>query len=153
MFRTYIDTNIFIEAVEKRGRLSELTTALLVATPVLNPTRLVTSELTLAELLVRPLRLKQDHYVRTYENWTISNDYLEVVPVTRAILSGAAVLRSQNNRSKLPDAIHVTTAREKGCQYFLTNDQRITNELGVEVLQLTESHLLKLLESTDDAGL
>jgi predicted nucleic acid-binding protein len=153
MVRTYVDTNIFVEAVEKRGRLSDLTTALLVATPAPTPQRLVTSELTLAELLVRPLRLKQDQYVQTYVAWTRSNDYLEVVPVTRAVLFGAALLRSQATNLKLPDAIHVTTARQTGCRYFLTNDKQLTSSVGIEVLRLTESDLSKLLEGTDDAHL
>jgi predicted nucleic acid-binding protein len=153
MPRTYVDTNVFVEAIEKRGRLSDLATALLVATPALIPQRLVTSELTFAELLVRPLRLKQKDYIRTYQDWMISNDYLEVVPVIGSILFGAAMLRSQNNSIKLPDAIHVTTAREKGCRYFLTNDGQITADLGIEVLRLTESDLSKVLEGTDDASL
>jgi predicted nucleic acid-binding protein len=123
--RIYLDTNVFIEAFEKRGELSNLVVSLLVANSQQRPQRLVTSELALAEILVRPLELKDERLVRDYEGWITTNSYLEVYPIGRAVLWHAAELRANDKTLKLPDAIHLTTAIETKCRYFLTNDKRI----------------------------
>lgn len=144
--RVYLDTNIFIEIFEGRGRLSELLTQLLIA--VENEDRrqrLVTSELALAELLVKPIALQRHDLIRIYDNWTTSNSYLEVVPVVRDVLSDAAALRASDRSLKLPDAIHLTTARGTHCRYFLTRDKRIKGQYGVEILDATQENVEALL--------
>ena len=143
--RVYFDTNIFIEIFEGRGRLSELLTQLLTAVESEGRQRLVTSELALAELLVKPIALRRHDLVRIYDNWTISNSYLEVVPVVREVLSDAATLRANDKSLKLPDAIHLTTARGAGCRYFLTRDKKIKGQYGVEILDATQENVEALL--------
>jgi predicted nucleic acid-binding protein len=93
--RVYLDSNVFIEAFEGRGRLAELLRRLLrtLDNPSSASPRLVTSELTAAELLVKPLELDRQDLVQVYDNWTISNPYLEVIPVVRNILKDAARLK------------------------------------------------------------
>ena len=92
----------------------------------------VTSALTLGELLPVPLR-KQDHtLVQFYRELLTIPSVLEVAPVSLAILDAAAVLRSQTNL-KLPDAIHLATALDTGCRFFVTNDQKMTLPEGVPV--------------------
>ena len=49
---------------------------------------------------------------------------MTVVPVTRDILRDAAHVRGELGM-KLPDAIHVATARERECKVFITNDKGI----------------------------
>jgi predicted nucleic acid-binding protein len=139
--RIYLDTNVFIEAFEGRGRLRELLNQLLPIEPVRTPQRLVTSELTLSELLVKPLEMQRDDLINVYDNWLITNSYLEVAPVARDVLFRAALLRAKNKSIKLPDAIHLTTAQEFDCRYFLTNDDRIKEVHGVEILPLTETNV------------
>jgi predicted nucleic acid-binding protein len=147
--RIYLDTNVFVEAIEGRRPISSLTTELLLANSERQPQRLVTSELTLSELLVKPLEMQRDDLVQVYDNWAITNAYLEVVPVVRDVLRGAATLRSRDKSLKLPDAIHLTTACGTKCRYFLTGDKRISGQYGVEILLLTEDNLKKLLVSHD----
>jgi predicted nucleic acid-binding protein len=147
--RIYLDTNVFIEAVEGRGALSQLVTSLLLQTPNRVPQRLMTSEFTLSELLVKPLEMRRDVLVQVYDNWTITNDYLEVVPVTREVLRGAAELRSRDKTLKLPDAIHLSTAAGMRCKYFLTQDRRIKGQYGVEILLLTETSARSLLDDVE----
>jgi predicted nucleic acid-binding protein len=145
--RIYLDTNVFIEAFEGRTRLSDLVKSLLATEPPRTPQRFVTSELTHSELLVKPLEMRRDDLINAYDNWTITNPYLEVVPVFRGVLHDAARIRANNKVLKLPDAIHLATAQGMRCRYFLTNDSRIKGQYGVEIALLTESNVEALLNS------
>jgi predicted nucleic acid-binding protein len=149
--RIYLDTNVFIEAFEGRGRLRDLLQSFLPMEPVRTPQRLVTSELTLSELLVKPLEMQRDDLINVYDNWMITNPYLEVVPIDRGVLFKAALLRAKNKSLKLPDAIHLTTAQEMNCRYFLTNDDRIKGPHGVEILALDEINIETFLNGVANA--
>lgn len=95
----------------------------------------VTSELTLAEALVKPLidRHTQAAYLQLLQ----STASLLVVPVSREVLIAAAHLRAEATL-KLPDAIHVATPQLTACAYFLTNDGRIPSLPDLVVRQLSE---------------
>jgi len=86
---------------------------------------LVTSELTLLETLVMPLRQNNTTLVQTYEQLLLSAD-IQLIPVSQKILRDAATLRSSINL-KTPDAIHATTALSANCAFFLTNDRAFRN--------------------------
>ncbi|MGE3147882.1 MAG: type II toxin-antitoxin system VapC family toxin [Pseudorhodoplanes sp.] len=145
--RVYLDTNILIEIFETRSTLGEKLASLLMTEPPINPQPFVVSELALTEWLVKPLQLKRNDLIQLYENWMITNSYLEVVPVIREILRDAAELRSRDGNLKLPDAIHLTTAVGTRCRYFLTNDKRIAGQFGVEILRLTEESVRRLTDA------
>jgi predicted nucleic acid-binding protein len=150
--RIYLDTNVFIEAFEGRGRLRDMLQSFLPMEPVLTPQHLVTSELTLSELLVKPLEMRREDLINVYDNWMITNPYLEVVPVARNVLFKAADLRARSKSLKSPDAIHLTTAQEKKCRFFLTNDERIKGLYGVEVIAPTEANIEALLNVGSDVA-
>lgn len=135
--RFYIDTNIYIEAFERLGPLSDRLNELLALADERGVPRLVTSELTLAELLVTPFAKRQSGLISVYDNLTISNPFLEVVPIQRDYLVAAAKLRADTKSIKLPDAIHLATAQKKECRYFLTADAKIKSVSGVEVVNLS----------------
>jgi predicted nucleic acid-binding protein len=124
--RLYVDANIIIHLVEHRDELSKALTDLFTAQDNGRPF-LVTSELTLTELLIGPCRDGDDRLIHRYEASTWSNDQLEVAPVIRAVLWDAAVLRAQYATLKTPDAIHVSTAIGMRCSHFLTADKRLAN--------------------------
>ncbi len=119
--RLYIDTNIFIGAFE--NHINDLVD-LFISEPKNGPT-LFTSELTLAELLVKPMKDRNDGLVDVYRSWTVSNDVLEVGPVSRDALYYAAVLKSNYKWLKLPDAIHVSTTIGFDCSHFVSFDQHL----------------------------
>ena len=95
-----------------------------------------TSELTLLEVLVQPLRNGNADLVSLYENLLLETE-LRLMPVTQPILRAAAELRSHANL-KTPDAIHVATALEAGCDVLLTNDRDLSRVSGLEVVLLGE---------------
>src|SRR5690554_3752981 len=85
----------------------------------------VTSELALAETLVRPFREQNQEAVEGFKMLLASNQWLAVEPVSRDALWEAALLRSQHLHLKLPDAIHISTALLTGCTHLLTADLRL----------------------------
>lgn len=117
----YLDTNIIIYAVEGFAVLEDQVKALLRA---LADREIVgiTSELTLAEVLVKPLRDGNTTLRQTYVRFLQTTPAFQVVPIRREILESAAALQA-NTKLKLPDAIHLATSEFARCDSFLTNDQ------------------------------
>lgn len=123
--RVYLDTNIFIEMYEGSGPVCDALFDIFGACNGRVPTFLATSELTLAETLVDPYRKRDESLIQLYENALLSNDMIEVGPVNREVLYAAAVLRADYPALKLPDAIHLATARLFRCSHFLTFEKRL----------------------------
>jgi predicted nucleic acid-binding protein len=119
----YFDTNPFMYAFEGDAAVAEPVQSLLRALQT-RPHCGVTSELTLAELLApvwregtMPLETRR----KIYLDLLVGNRFFSLRPITRDILVETASLRSVF-RLKLPDAIHLVTASQAGCQFFLSND-------------------------------
>jgi predicted nucleic acid-binding protein len=101
----------------------------------------VTSEFTLAECLVKPFADKDIFAVERYNSFLSEQSGFPVIPVTRQILLSAAQLRAETGL-KLPDAIHVATAKWAGCIAFVTGDRRIKHGNSMRVVlwdQLSEA--------------
>lgn len=133
----YIDTNIFIYAFEGFPEYADKLRELFEAIDS-GDVKAVTSELTLAELLVKPFMDANTQRQSFYRDTIQNSDLLSVCPVSRDILIDAARLRSLSSL-RLPDAIHVATASSAGCTFFLTNDRRITSVMGIQVIILSET--------------
>ncbi|MDB9528258.1 PIN domain-containing protein [Oscillatoria sp. CS-180] len=68
----------------------------------------VTSKLTLAEVLVKPMQRDDAEQQVICKQFVRSTKHLAVVPVNRSILIDAAQARAKT-QLELPDAIHVAT--------------------------------------------
>ncbi len=95
----------------------------------------VISELTLMELLVKPLKLGRRDIADQYE--LILNDFphLVLVPINRDVLVLAAALRARHG-IKTPDAIILSTGIRSGATLAITNDMRWkrVTEIAVQTL-------------------
>ena len=135
--QVYLDANVFIYAVEGIppyvGPMREL-----FGEVDAGSVRAATSELTLAEALVRPMADGNTELQAAYQDVLQTRDGLQLVPVSRSILVEAARLRAENHALKLPDAIHVATARASGCEALLTNDRALTGASGLQVVLCSE---------------
>jgi predicted nucleic acid-binding protein len=77
----------------------------------------VSSTLLLTEVLAQPLRMAKAELVNDYEDILQNSVGFQLIPVDEVIARRAAQLRAQYNL-KTPDALHVATALETGCQAF-----------------------------------
>jgi predicted nucleic acid-binding protein len=75
----------------------------------------VTSELALAEILVKPLRDGNLVARQEFEAMLVPGGPLKVEPVRQSTLIRSAELRAAHASLKLPDAIHAATALLAGC--------------------------------------
>ena len=132
--KVYLDTNIFIYAVEDVVEYASTVSALFSLIED-GATAAFTSELTLAEVLPKPFEAGRQDIAEVYQEMLRSSSWLSLVPVERSILIEAARLQGALTL-RLPDAIHVATALATGCDVLLSNDQRLRAPPGVVLLGL-----------------
>jgi len=131
--RIYLDTNIVIYVIEGYAQYAAQVQALLDAMDA-GEVSVVTSELTLAEVLVGPLKTGDVAIQQTYRSFLTSTATVEIPLISRDILEEAAQLRV-NTKLKLPDAIHLATSLRFRCDSFLTNDD-IFRTLGLPQIKM-----------------
>lgn len=118
--RVYLDANILIyivEAVEPfRSQLHQLVGAM-------DDGRIrgVTSELTIAEVMVKPLAAQRQDAIAEYSRLFSTASPLELIAVRRDVLEKSAALRATTG-GKLADAIHIATAELSNCTALLSAD-------------------------------
>ena len=134
--RIYLDTNVWIYALEGFESFAQ-PLAELFARIDEGELAAVTSELTLAEVLVKPFQSNHHELERIYVETLQSSATLTVAPVSREVLMSAARLRAQYPPLKLPDAIHAATALAYDARTFITNDARFES---VDALTATVLH-------------
>lgn len=134
--RVYLDSNVFIVAMENPGAQSDHAWWIIQAIED-GEIAAVTSEITLAEVLVKPIELGDTALRSAYEEMIMSGDRFEVVSVGREILTRAAELRARRHSIRLPDAVHIATALARACSCMVSDDQRLHSIDGVAVLTVT----------------
>lgn len=134
--RIYLDTNAWIYALEGFSEFrAELT--LLFEQMQAGALMGVTSELTLAELLVKPYRDEDEAQQARYKKAISNRKNFFIVPVLRDLLIDAAAVRAAT-QLKLPDAIHAATALRANCTTFLTNDRQLKKLTDIPIILLSE---------------
>ncbi|MGB3493709.1 MAG: PIN domain-containing protein [Elainellaceae cyanobacterium] len=97
--------------------------------------QVVTSTLTLAEVLVHPLRSGSVELAKQYRDIFLDQENLLTTPVSVEIAEVAARLRATQNL-RTPDAIQIATAIQQGATFFLTNDVHLARVSDLDVLVL-----------------
>ena len=139
--RVYVDANAWIYARETDLKWDELRTFLFLAHS--GAWKLVTSELTLAETLVWPIKSRDRSAQSAFQSQLCNAPHLLVLPITRAILVEAATLRATRGL-EMPDAIHAATAKGSRCSHFLTGDEELARAVHLPVLRLAENGSMTL---------
>lgn len=85
---------------------------------------MVTSTITLVEVLVQPYRHGNMQLLQRYRTILLNAIGLRTIPLNPIIAEEAAKLRAAHNLSP-PDAIQLATALTEGAAAFLTNDRRL----------------------------
>ncbi len=125
MSRVFWDTNLFIYLLEDYKDLSQKTAALR-RRMIERGDQLLTSTLTLGEVLVGPMRVGNQATCREYEELLSKGAVLIPFDVKAARIF--AVLRAKNLQLKAPDAIQLSCAASAGVDLFITNDDRLQRE-------------------------
>jgi predicted nucleic acid-binding protein len=112
----YVDANTLIYAVESAGQFPRLLGELLSG-----PAKVITSWITLSEVLVKPLQLSDTDLILAYQDLFRDATTFEVINVDEKIAGAAAQIRATYGL-RLPDAIHVATGLQRGCSAFVTAD-------------------------------
>lgn len=136
----YLDACAIIEAREKPTPAGKALANLIVDASGTD-TLLTTSELSLVEVLVEPLRgfiaralADEQLDSREYHDWYVENlvpDSLVIrtIAVEAGILRQAAILRARVKSLKAPDAIHIASAISMECTHFITGDGRLVRAI------------------------
>lgn len=148
--RVYVDTNAFISALEGTDQVSDLVRAVLEKSG--QTVEFLSSELTLGELLVNPLRNSDHDGSRVIFGLFASNGALTTAPIDRNLIIEAADLRASYRALKWPDAIHLATAIHRECSHFLSNDRKLPALTGLETVPLTVARLQTLITELDLAN-
>jgi predicted nucleic acid-binding protein len=131
----YLDANIVIHMVEGHPLLrKEL--ADLISVLESEEIEAVSSELTLAEVLVVPLRNNDLELCRVFQEFFGPRSPATLMTVDKVVLKRAAEIRAGFG-GRLPDAIHLATADILGCDAFLTEDRRIWSPSGLHTVALS----------------
>ena len=129
--RVYLDTNFVIRFIESEDfgllRVIEQAGAGLL--------KLFTSELTLAEVLVGPLKANDSALAAQYEAFLTTDESLEVIPIDRAILRESSRIRALYG-GRTPDAIHCATALTAECASLLSSDSSFRMPPGLSRIAL-----------------
>ncbi len=132
-----MDTNIFIYAIEGYPEYQSILTSLFSLFDE-GTYSAVTSELTLAEVLIKPMKENKKEIQQLYEELLRPSDVLTISTIDRQILIDAAKIRASSDTILLPDAIHLASARNQNCSSFITNDKRLRKIDSFQVVILSE---------------
>jgi predicted nucleic acid-binding protein len=121
MSRIFWDTNLFIYLFENYGPLSQ-TTAELRKKMLRRGDQLLTSALTLGEVLVKPLENGDSVLYSRYETGIAASAL--ILPFDVAAAKIYASLRSDRSL-RAPDAVQLACAAGAAVDLFVTNDNRL----------------------------
>lgn len=125
MSRIFWDTNIFIYLIEGSGENHDLAKKLL-NRMLVRRDELITSAMTLGELLVKPLEANRADLAQRYEALLRSRG-VSVVNFDRDAARIYAALR-RDRTIRPPDAIQLSCAAAATTSLFVTNDARLSNK-------------------------
>ena len=132
---TALDTAAFIYFIEEHPKF------LPVIAPLFHEAdagrrQLVTSSLTLLEVLVVPYRAGNRVLAERYEALLTRGRGVRLVEMSHDQLRAAAQLRAATG-AKAPDALQMVAAISAGCKTFITNDRRLPSVPGLRLVELS----------------
>ncbi|HTC09633.1 MAG TPA: PIN domain-containing protein [Acetobacteraceae bacterium] len=134
--RVGVDTAIFIYFIEAAPRWLPIITPLFQAADT-GRIELVTSAVTLLEMLVIPYRANDAALAARYEALLTRSRGIHLMDLTRDLLRRAAQLRARIG-VRTPDALQIAAAQHAGCSTYVTNDRRLPPVPGLRLVQLAQ---------------
>ena len=133
----YLDANCIIYRVERiEPYLSKLLPIFEAAK--IGRISLGTSELSLIECLVAPIRKRDLDLEERFRSVLCRSRELQTIPISTTILERAIRIRADHGL-KTPDAIHAATASVLNVKAFYTNDPTFRRVTGLPIQVLSET--------------
>lgn len=129
MRRAYVDSCLFIYWVEQATPHADAALRWLEQNTRVT---LCISPLVRIETLVKPMRLQQTEIIAAYESTLAAQTWLTI---DDAVFARALDLRTRFGL-KTPDALHLATAQQNGCDELWTNDNRLTSAAGLMAVNI-----------------
>lgn len=124
MSRIFWDTNLFIYLLEQNEQFSAITKELRTKM-LMRGDQLLTSTITLGEILIKPTRAGDEERCRKYER-AISLAAILVPFDVKAAKFYASIKSSRSVQAS--DAVQLSCAASAGVDLFITNDDRLRNQ-------------------------
>jgi len=132
----YVDTQSIVYSVERHPDYAPLLRPLW-QSAVQRTLEVITSELTLMEVLVKPIRSRDLKLQADYDRMLLGRE-IQLVPITQSLLREGARLRAETGSLRTPDALHAATAMLGRCVQFITNDLGFRQVPGLPVVLLRD---------------
>lgn len=130
-----VDTALFIYFIEEDQRYMSMVSPLFAAADG-GKLEIVTSTLTLLEVLVVPYRAGNAELAGRYEAILTRSPGIRMIDLTRDHLRLGAQLRAAIG-IQTPDALQLATSLATKCSTFVTNDRRLPAVPGIGIVQLS----------------
>ena len=98
--------------------------------------QIVTSPLTLTEVLTLPMKKKADEIVMQYEDILLHSPFIYLEPFDVRVAKKAGEMRTAYNL-QTADAIQIASAILSGSAAFVTNDNRLSVVNEIKVIQIS----------------
>lgn len=131
-----VDTNCFIYLLESHP-VYEASCHRMFSQAEKGEIDLVSSVVTLTELLVQPLASGNTEKATEFKQICANMPGLTIVPIDSHLAELAAMIRAESNY-RLPDAYQLAAGLSRGATVFVTNDQRLKSFRQMAVLLLSE---------------
>lgn len=129
-----VDTAAFIYFIEESPDFLSIVTPLFQDADE-GRRELITSAVTLLEVLVVPYRAGDHTLAERYEALLTRSRGIRLIDLTRDQLLSAAQLRAASG-VRTPDALQMAAALSARCTAFITNDRRLPSVPGLRIIQL-----------------
>jgi|SRR5579884_2592047 len=126
MSKVFFDTNLFIYLLEDDGERGERV-GKIVQRLAERHDELLTSTLTLGEVLVKPYSTGDEAWAERYEK-LLNTPGVSILSFDRGASRLYARIR-QDRTIKPPDAIQLSCAANVKCDLFITNDDRLSQKI------------------------
>jgi predicted nucleic acid-binding protein len=131
-----VDTAVFIHLIEEHPVFLAAVRSLF-ARADRGETEIVTSAVTLLEVLVVPYRSGNEALAARYEAILTRSRGIRLVELDRVQLRTAAQLRARYG-PRTPDALQLAAALTTRCSALVTNDRRLPPVPGLRIVQLAD---------------
>ncbi len=133
--RLYIDAAPLIYYIEEEHPDYLTRMDALVAFVEENSIELFSSVITLTEVLIQPFRQNRVDLEQQYREILAKSGIVRLLDINQQIAEIAARLRV-TYQLKTPDALHLATAINTGCDAFLTNDVALSKVKDIQIIIL-----------------